>query len=720
MASCIQKIDHIITATFTAEPIKNSLEFWMSKFGFNISLKFENQIFKQLLDPTSPVRNNNGINTILIRFDDWLKVEDGFETDFNMDSLAQVKIEKNIEDFLNALKTVLEYNSATYIVVICPPALNVESDINYQEIEQMLSERLQGINGIHSITSSEIFDLYPVENYYDHHADKMGLIPFRQIFYDCLGTVIARKIVSIKGLPYKVIALDCDQTLWKGVCSEDGVDGIEVDSSRRQLQEFVLKQSEAGMLLCLCSKNNEKDVMDVFKDSNEMLIKKDHIVAHRINWEDKSVNLKSLAEELQLGLDSFIFIDDNPVECMEVKAHCPQVLTLCLPENDEAIPLFLESNWAFDRVKTTAVDQKRTELYKQNIQRNAFKEKTMSYQDFLNGLELKVVISELKNDEIARVAQLTQRVNQFNFTTIRRTETDLKKLSKEPKVTLYTVKASDRFGDYGLVGLLIGCVQESELKIDSFLLSCRALGKGLEYQMLAQLGELAEEKGLSVVEAVLIPNSKNMPAQQFLSQIGAEYLRDYPTHQSYYFPVEFLRKLAFEDYLQDENSNNQDSNVVVAEVGNSFNWSIVDVFEDIVKNFDTPAKIHANINSPKQDKVSNRAEYIGPRNEIEVKIVKIWEEVLDLEQIGIEDNFFDLGGESIKAIQILSRIREEFEVDIPMSVLFEGALTVAGLAAAVEESLLSGLDEDLIAEELKAIEDLSDEEIEELLKAENQ
>jgi len=146
---------------------------------------------------------------------------------------------------------------------------------------------------------------------------------------------------------------------------------------------------------------------------------------------------------------------------------------------------------------------------------------------------------------------------------------------------------------------------------------------------------------------------------------------------------------------------------------------MADVFEDIVKNFNTPAKIHAVINNAREDKICKRAEYVAPRNEIETKIVEIWEEVLDLERIGIEDNLFELGGDSIKAIQILSRMREEFEVDIPMSVLFEGALTVAGLAVAVEDSLLSGFDEDLIAEELKAIENLSDEEIEELLRAES-
>lgn len=717
-----QKINQVVTATFTAEPVKNSLEFWMTKFGFETALTFEKEIFKQLLDPTSPVRINKGINIILLRFDDWLRVEEGFETDFKMDSLVQVKIKKNIEDFLNALKTALEKSSATYIVVICPPsplAVDSKSDFNHQELEQMLSESLQGINEVYSITSAEIFDLYPVENYYDLQADKMGQIPYKQIFFDCLGAVIARKIISIRGLPYKVIALDCDQTLWKGVCSEDGVGGIEIDPYRRQLQEFVLKQTEAGMLLCLCSKNNEKDVWDVFNGSKEMLIKADHIVASRINWERKSDNLKSLAEELQLGLNSFIFIDDNPMECMEVKAHCPQVLTICLPEKDDEIPVFLKNIWAFDRVDVTEVDRKRTELYKQNIKRNVFQQEAMSYRDFLNGLELKVNISELTDNEIGRAAQLTKRVNQFNFTTIRRTEAELRKLNEKPEVTLYTVNASDRFGDYGLVGLMIGCEVETGFEIDTFLLSCRALGKGLEYRMLSKIGELAALKGYSVVEVQLIPNSKNIPAQQFLNQIGAKYLRNTSSRLSYSFPVEFLKKLAFEDYLKDEN-NNQEPSVAVAEVGNNFNWSIVDVFEDIAKNFNTPVKIHSKINSLSHDKVSNRAEYIGPRNEIEAKIAKIWQEVLDLEPIGVEDNLFELGGESIKAIQILSRMREEFEVDIPMSVLFEGALTVAGLAVAVEESLLSGIDEDLIAEELKAIENLSDEEIEELLKAENE
>lgn len=713
----------VIAATFTAEPVRGSLVFWLEKLGINASIQYENQVFKQLLDPYSAMRQNSGINVILIRFDDWFRVEDGLETEIRKDALLQSKVDRNIDDLLNALKTAVDNSSALHIVCICPPSplmeWGSETAYDYKQMENRLYQGLQELNGVCPVASSEILNLYPVTDYYDFHSDKMGNIPYKQIFFDSLGTVIARKIYSAKSLPYKVIVLDCDQTLWKGVCGEDGAEGIIVDPYRKQLQEFVLEQQSSGMLLCLCSKNNEDDVNEALKRP-DMLIKPEHIAASRINWERKSENLESLARELQLGLDSFIFIDDNPIECMEVKARCPEILTLCLPENDENIPLYLKNIWAFDRIKTTVADRNRTELVKQNIERNKFRQEIMSYEDFINGLELNVSISPLGDKELARAAQLTHRVNQFTFTTFRRSEAELKKISGEENVSCFTVNASDRFGDYGMVGLAVCRQQGTKLSVDSFLLSCRALGKGVEYKMLAMLGELAAEKGLDCVEAIFVPTSKNQPAGQFLSLIGEEYLTVSAENKVYEFTVEFAREIDFTSYLTKADHCRAEVQAAAEQVASSFDPVILDVLDDIGRNLNTSRSIHAKVEAASQGKTGERAEYVAPRNEFEQRILKIWEDVLVIEQIGVMDNLFELGGESIKAIQILSRIREEFEVDLPLTVLFEGNLSVAGLAQAVEASLLSSFDEDLIAEELAALENLTDEEIELLLKQESE
>src|SRR5207249_8171072 len=181
----------------------------------------------------------------------------------------------------------------------------------------------------------------------------------------------------------------------------------------------------AGMLLALCSKNNPEDVWDVFAQRLDMPLRREHFAAGRLNWRPKSENLKEIAEELHLGLDSFIFIDDNPVECAEVQAHCPEVLTLELPSDCGNTTRFLNHCWVFDRLKVTEEDRRRGEMYLQSQQRESLRSQSMSLADFIAALQLDIQIQTMAPGQLARVAQLTQRTNQFNFTTRRRTENDL-------------------------------------------------------------------------------------------------------------------------------------------------------------------------------------------------------------------------------------------------------------------------------------------------------
>ena len=183
-------------------------------------------------------------------------------------------------------------------------------------------------------------------------------------------------------------------------------------------QKFMIGQMKAGILLCVCSKNNEKDALEVFDRRTDMLLKREHLVAWRLNWNSKSENIKSLAKELNLGLDSFILLDDNPVECAEVKINCPGVLTLQLPSNPEFFPEFLNHVWAFDHNGATKEDESRTRMYQESAERQRFRDKTLSLKDFIQGLQLRVEIAEAAEQEIGRVSQLTYRTNQFNFSTL--------------------------------------------------------------------------------------------------------------------------------------------------------------------------------------------------------------------------------------------------------------------------------------------------------------
>lgn len=530
----------VVTATFTAEPIEESIVYWMNELGINPTIRFAayNQTFQQLLDVESLVSNNQqGINVHLIRIEDWWRsAGEGSEK-------AQV-VERSVRDLAEALKQNASRSSSAHFVCLCPNSPAAGLDQGFTDfvcsMERMLLAELADVNGVYTITSEELIAAYPATDYYDAEADKLGLVPYTPQYFTALGTAVARKIYALRAAPRKVIVLDCDQTLWGGVCGEDGPAGVTIDSSRKTLQEFMVAKRDAGMLLCLCTKNNQQDVWEVFESSMNMPLKRDHLVTWRINWQPKSENLKSLATELQLGLDSFIFVDDNPVECAEVEAGCPEVLTIRLPSLAEQIPQFLQHVWAFDHLRLTEEDRRRTALYQENARRERFHREAPSFEAFLAGLELEASIAPMREDQLPRIAQLTQRTSQFNCTTIRRTESEIQALIRQTGAEVLTVEVKDRFGDYGLVGLVFFRAEANRLAIDTLLLSCRALGKGVEHRMLAFLGELAAARGCEWVDIHFVRTAKNGPAFDFITSVAGDRLQAVENEYSCRLPSSYV------------------------------------------------------------------------------------------------------------------------------------------------------------------------------------
>jgi amino acid adenylation domain-containing protein/HAD superfamily phosphatase (TIGR01681 family) len=344
-----------VAATFTAEPVEESLKYWMKELEMPGTIEFApyNQVFQQLLDPASLLSGNQtGINAIFVRMEDWEKFE-GEEAHSAMG--GQERVKRNVNELVDALKAATNRHATPYLICFCPPSPGVKADparrVFHEQMESGIVAELQSLTGVYVVGVKEMENLYPVDDYYDSQTEELGQVPYTPLFFTALGTMVVRKLHALKRQPHKVIVLDCDQTLWGGVCGEDGAGGIVLDSPRQALQEFMRAQADAGILLCICSKNNEEDVNCVFEQRQEMPLKKEHFTAARINWLPKSENLKSLAGELRLGLDSFIFVDDNPVECAEVESNCPEVLTLQLPDNPGQIPQFLKHCWVFDHLK---------------------------------------------------------------------------------------------------------------------------------------------------------------------------------------------------------------------------------------------------------------------------------------------------------------------------------------------------------------------------------
>jgi FkbH-like protein len=677
-----------IAGTFTTELVEPALNFWLKKLKMPYETIFApyNQIFQQLLDPSSLfIKNKDGMNIILIRFEDWIKDIKREKTKDQENILASIK--SNCNDLIKLLKSAIIENPAIYIVLICPPSPIICDDHHLEsrffEIESDLCEKLNEINGIYPISHKEAMAQYPIKEYYEPMGEDIGHIPYTQEFFDTIATYLVRKAYCIINKPYKVIVLDCDNTLWNGVVGEDGVQGIIIDKSKKQFQEFIVDQQQAGRIICLCSKNNENDVMRVFRENQNMVLKEKHIAAHKINWSAKSLNLKELSQELNLGLDSFIFIDDNPIECAEVNSQHPDVLTIQVPEKDRNDESWYKKIWAFDILKVTEEDTKRNEFYRNEHKRGSYLKETTSYADFINGLNLELAISDCDETSISRICQLTQRVNQFNFTTIRRNESEIANLCQSKDYFLKAIALSDRFGDYGLVGTMITKIEKNKLLVDSFILSCRALGKGVEYQMISQLGRLAIGLNLDFLEIKYIPTERNTPALNFINTIAAQYAQKIDSGCVYLLPAEVAAKIEFEpgSHKSDTSENNEKNNKLETYKNDNFNnnsksKTLADIAENLSSIEALQRYIHPFKDTNQSNKSGNGSLHLEDRygsliSSIEWKVADIWKKVLRLKQIGRQEKFFEIGGKSVLIPQIVIELKKQYNIDINIVDVFQ-------------------------------------------------
>jgi amino acid adenylation domain-containing protein/FkbH-like protein len=669
-----------VAATFTAEPLAEPLTYWLKELQLTANIEFApyNQVFQQLLTPGSLLTGNvRGLNVILLRLEDWQQA-----TASKVSSAGQNlanDLGRNLEEFIAAIKTASVQGSVPYLVGLCPPSTAALADPARAELlaeqEALLVKRLNALSGVYVLTYEELQSWYPVANYNDATSDEIGHIPYNPTFFSALATGIARKFHALQRSPCKVIVLDCDHTLWSGVCGEDGPTGLGFEPHRTALHDFALAQKQQGKLLCLCSKNNEEDVWQVFQQRPEMSLRREHLTSWRINWQPKSENIKALARELGLGLDSFVLLDDNPVECAEVEAACPEVIALQLPNDPVMLPQFLNHCWVFDQLKVTTADRRRTELYHEQQQREELRTSSTSLANFIAGLELKIVNEPMLQEQVERVAQLTQRTNQFNTTSLRRSEPELLKLAAAGDVL--AVQVSDRFGDYGLVGVMVCQICDNALKVDSFLLSCRVLGRGVEYNMLARAGELARGRELGWVDVHVVPSAKNKPALDFLDGIGKQFRQPLNGGYVFRFPAGFAADVAF-------CPASTPTGPMVASDAPAAGLAAASVKKftrcrEIALEANDPETIHRRIEERRTSRSAARGAYAAPHSEVERRLCDLWKDLLKVEPIGVLDDFFDLGGHSLLAVRLFAEIERLFGRKLPLVTLFQ-APTIQQLA----------------------------------------
>ena len=680
--------DVILASSFTIEPIEPGLKYWFKKIDIPANIRFApyNQIFQQLLDPSSLFsRNLNGLNIVVLRLEDW-------RGDQPQDvALYQESIQRNSEELLQGIKAAAEHSPGTsFLVIMCPVSPATQNDTNahtfFKSVEADLCDKLHSLPGIYAVSSRELMETYQVADYYQVLGETVGHIPYTEPFYVALSTLISRRLFSFKSSPPKVIAVDCDNTLWSGVVGEDGPLGVSITSAHKALQQLLIDQKNKGRLVCLCSKNEEKDVQDVFETHPDMVLKWKDVSFSRINWNPKSVNLRSLSSQINVGIDSFIFIDDNPVECAEVKSNCPSIFTIHIPEDNTVWPEFLKHIWVFDQLKSTSEDKKRAKMYENAVKRESFLSESHSFEDFLQGLNLQITIKPLITENIPRAAQLTQRTNQFNFTTIRKTEKEIQALLNDASPTCFTTHVRDRFGDYGLVGVIIFNQQGNRIITDTFLLSCRTMGKGVEHAMVSDLGRIALERNIDTIEFYSTTSDRNLPARMFLNTFDKECITEQNDEITrVLLTPEQSQSCTFqpEIFKADEPSETK-----AKQSSAPVQSALIKQYESLVSEIAilsaSPDSVLKEIKDESTTlKTIRITDTTAPSSETEQKIVAIWKNTLNIDTLGINSNFFDLGGKSLLIPQIVIALKNQHDIDISIVDMFQYP-TIALLASHID------------------------------------
>lgn len=346
------------------------------------------------------------------------------------------------------------------------------------------------------------------------------------------GDQVARLVAAARGRSAKCLVLDLDNTLWGGVIGDDGLEGIVLGQGNGMgeafidFQRFAKGLAERGIILAVCSKNDEKNALDPFERHPEMVLKRDDIACFVANWNDKATNLRSIAKTLNIGIDSLVFADDNPVERALIRQELPLVRVPEMPEDPAAYVATIAAAGYFEGLRITDEDRARSQLYQQNAERTRLMESATDMEGYLQSLRMEMSALPFDSVGLARITQLINKTNQFNLLTERLSEAEVAERMRDPKVVTLQVRLTDRFGDNGIIAILIARVHGAEADIETWLMSCRVLGRRVEEACLNVLAERCREGGAQRLIGRFLPTEKNGMVKDLYPRLGFEPLAE--------------------------------------------------------------------------------------------------------------------------------------------------------------------------------------------------
>ena len=495
-----------------------------------------NQYGSDLVDPTSPLYSDN-LDTVLLFLDgDELlrsllyevptRESDGW-AEASLEELLQI-LEGYVQNkgpvtlVMNNL-ALTPYNFLTY--------LDSNTVASFSELETELNSRLKGFSGkfnnVLLLDWQRVVRQHGFDNLYDDRFWYLGRVRLNNRGFSLLKKEFDGLIKAYLGQTKKVLVLDLDNTLWGGVLGEDGMDGIElsedgIGKAFRDLQFAVKSLQQLGVILAVNSKNDEVVVQETLAQHPLSVLKADDFVVMKVNWNDKAQNMVEIGKELNLGLDSFVFIDDSPVERQAIRDHLPEVVVPDLPKDAALLPQWFYNEVVypyFARVNLTPEDRVKTSQYKALVTRSQLSRR-FDPASFIKSLQIKLTLHRNPRQFLQRLAQLTQKTNQFNMTTVRCTPNDVERLFDHETSDVFALEYEDRYGKEGIVGMAVVSSNGTLASVDNLLMSCRVIGRSVEYSFLRRILHTLRDSDVRPVEAAFIPTARNGVAAGFYEDAG--------------------------------------------------------------------------------------------------------------------------------------------------------------------------------------------------------
>lgn len=539
----------------TIDPIVTYTKFLCYKEGFRPSIyvgDYDN-VMQDVMNPGGPMyRHYPDIIVCCLKME---TLSEKLAVGFSSMSIVEINEEvSRVESFIGKMLGEIKRNTMAVILlhnfeVPVYPGFGIhdyQDSIKQVNTFRKINSDLLGVtkkyNGIYLVDVDLLQSILGYLSFIDSRYWHIAKAPYTREACKIIAKEYVKLICALKGKNKKCLVLDCDNVLWGGIIGEDGINRIEIGksypgSAYQEFQKAILNLYNRGIMLAICSKNNEKDVLDVIENHPDMVVKKEHFVSMRINWNDKVANLKEIANELNVGLDSLVLVDDSDFEINMVKKILPEVKTMRLQKDPSLYRDLLNSCGFFDTLSFSKEDRRRNEMYKAENKRRKTKTefRATNLEDYYKYLGMEVSIKRADEFSIPRIHQLTQRTNQFNLTNKRYTESEIIELSESRESDVRYLHLKDRFGDSGIVGVAILKYMGRECLIDTFLLSCRVIGRGIEKVFLKDCIDMAVRRDCEKVIGLYVPTKKNGQVEQFYKSYNFQYIKENNNESSYSF-----------------------------------------------------------------------------------------------------------------------------------------------------------------------------------------